>query len=71
MLNPFPCIVWPLAALAGFAACRMWKSRRERKNAWIMPGVFFVGVLLILWLVVWQFFGRFWMDGLFAIYIPQ
>ncbi|MEW5830486.1 MAG: hypothetical protein AB1846_16475 [Chloroflexota bacterium] len=71
MLNPYPCVVWPLALLGAFGAFWMWRKRRERKGAWIMPVVFFAGVLLVLWSVVWLEFGRFWLDRLFAIYIPQ
>ncbi|HSD84341.1 MAG TPA: hypothetical protein VLG46_10795 [Anaerolineae bacterium] len=71
MINLYPCIIWPLVVLAAIAAYRMWKSRRGFQNSWLVPVAFFVGVLLILGSVVWLRFEEFWLDGLFALYIPQ
>jgi len=71
MINLYPCIIWPLVVLAAIAAYRMWKNRRDLQNSWLMPVVFFVGVLLILGSVVWLRFEEFWLDGLLALYIPQ
>ena len=71
MINLYPCIIWPLVVLAAFAAYRMRKNRRDLQNSWLMPVVFFVGVLLILGSVVWLRFEEFWLDGLFFVYIPQ
>jgi hypothetical protein len=71
MLNPFPCIIWPLAMIGAFGAYRMWRRRQGQKGSLLVSLSAYIGFLLVLWWVVLVIFGRFWADGLFSFYIPQ